>query len=68
MAATVAQSSANVTSALTRSPASTSGSQYLASSHMPSSGSDPTSNHRGISSSDSAASPPNSVAAKTSAV
>src|SRR5258708_11867671 len=54
-------------SAVTRRPASTSGIQYLASSHMPSNGSASLANHRGTTSSDSAGSPAKSAVMNTSA-
>lgn len=66
--ATVAQSSAKVTWAATRRPRSTTGIQYLASSHMPSIGSASTANQRGTTSSDSATWPAKSAVQKTSAV
>jgi outer membrane protein assembly factor BamB len=55
--ATVAQSSANVKVTSTCSPASTSGSQYLASSHMSGNGSASSAHQAGAISSDSAGSP-----------
>src|SRR5580698_5487182 len=57
MVATVAQSSANAIRTSTCSPASTRGSQYLASSHISDSGSASSANQRGATSSDSVASP-----------
>jgi len=57
MEATVAQSAAKVIVTSTRWPASTAGTQYLASSHISANGSSSSPNQRGLTSSDSSASP-----------